>query len=113
MPDFILKADPDVDMYVEWSSIVDAPCRWGSADQLDIPADRKARADQNGTSFKDGDIYDWNCGYMIVREMGDNDNYTLPRENMLQFLTDLGPFPTKEDEQRALDNNCKRIVFDE
>lgn len=55
----VMKEAPDVDFYVIWSSIVDAPVYWGARaeiaarveSQVDNPAEeRLARADATGTS---------------------------------------------------------------
>ena len=53
MPSFILKAAPDADVYVEWSTVVDNLTGVGTSTSW--PADRIARADATGTSCKDPD----------------------------------------------------------
>ena len=35
MPRFILKCDPDIDMYLEWSTVVDAPTAVGTRAQFE------------------------------------------------------------------------------
>lgn len=68
MGTIVIKPDRDVDFYVGWSSIVEAPVWCGTrADVIPFtedearnrpsspPAERLARADHNGTSAFDGD----------------------------------------------------------
>jgi hypothetical protein len=59
MPSYIVKASPDEDFYVMWSTIVEAPTAWGTRAQLtavtyftpdELTPDRFDRADQYGTS---------------------------------------------------------------
>ena len=60
MPETIIRPDREVDWYVVWSSIVDAPICWGtrgevmddmrSLDKGGHIGDRLARTDRNGTS---------------------------------------------------------------
>lgn len=63
MPSYIVKVAPDIDLYVYWSTIVDAPTAIGSRDELaewlrqrGYAADdqRFDRADRTGTSSVDG-----------------------------------------------------------
>lgn len=69
MPSYVVKADPDLDLYVLWSSIVDGPCESGTREEMveilffhddakyRFPdavrseiQERLDRADKNGTS---------------------------------------------------------------
>lgn len=113
MPRFIIKAEPDVDFYVDWSTIVDAPCEWGPAAvfQTPIPADRLERADATGTSSFDG-FFDWDTKTLIVANMGDNEFYDLPRDNLRAFLEALGDEPDRAAQQAALDQYATRTVFE-
>lgn len=86
MPTFIVKADPDKDLYVEWSTIVDAPIQWGTAEELSIPEDRKERADLNGTSMRDDDWFGWDDEEFIIYGLGSNGPHTLPRKHLYDFL---------------------------
>lgn len=55
---FILKCDPKIDLYVEWSTIVDNACFIGTREQClarGIERERLARADLQGTSCFDYD----------------------------------------------------------
>jgi hypothetical protein len=58
MPGYIVKPDPDVDFYVRWSTVVDAPTAWGPrawfekefAGDSEVAPDRFERADATGSS---------------------------------------------------------------
>ena len=80
MPHYIVKIDRDTDLYVNWSTIVDAPgaigTREGLADYLRFTACEKAadaarfdRADATGTSSIDG-FYGWDEQEFIVEQRG-------------------------------------------
>lgn len=80
MPHYIVKIDRDTDLYVNWSTIVDAPgaigTREGLADYLRFTAGEKAadaarfdRADATGTSSIDG-FYGWDEQEFIVEQRG-------------------------------------------
>lgn len=79
MPRFIMKV-PDRDLYVEWSSIVEAPIAWGSrAEMMDgeegsVDPERLDRADMYGTSSfigqgTNGTIY-MQLGYLPIENLG-------------------------------------------
>lgn len=91
---YIIKAEKDVDFYVEWSTIVE---NWVSAgtrqEMLDggITEVRLDKADSLGSS------YDLSCGRwgdqkMLVHNLPDKlyegveGYYTLPRENLIKFV---------------------------
>ena len=103
MPRFIIKPTREDDLYVEWSTIVDAPVAWGPASifpESALPTDRKERCDTNGTSSFDG-FFGWDTPVIIVANMGDGDFYDLPRENLKAFLESLGDNPEDRDTQQA------------
>jgi hypothetical protein len=54
LPTYIYKADPDVDLYVAWSTVVDNMTSAGTRAEMlrdpDITEDRLIRADETGTS---------------------------------------------------------------
>ena len=61
MPRFIIKPKRDVDFYVDWSEIVDAPCVWGDRAEMLREGTNPARLDRcdlKGSSCA-GDIADW------------------------------------------------------
>ena len=99
MPGFIVKAHPDEDFYIRWSTVVDAPTRWGKRDSFNEPAERFERADRNGTSAiwdelpEDEQPFGWNDAEFIVREETPEppeDHYwTLPRKNLKAFCVRL------------------------
>jgi len=115
MPRFIIKPERDVDFYVEWSTIVDAPIRWAAADRFPadvLPADRRERADAWGTSAWD-QFFGWDTKTLIVANMGDGDFYELPRENLRAWLDALGDDPQNPDiQQAALDQYATRTKED-
>ena len=94
MPTFIVKADPDDDFYVHWSTVVDAPTKWGPRDSSE-PAERWERADQNGTSAAwpelpdDEQPFGWNDDEFMVMEIEPyapgGHYWTLPRKNLRAF----------------------------
>lgn len=106
MPSYIVKADPDQDFYVRWSTIVDAPTDWGTRSHLErsarrpeeVTPDRFARADERGTSADwpgfapDEQPYGWtdSDGFIVGEVDLSNDQrnddeggwYVLPRANL-------------------------------
>jgi hypothetical protein len=103
MPSYIVKPDPDVDLYVRWSTIVDNVTALGTRAQFDhgykkdllngIDSDWKPerfeRADQTGTSAFDGD-YGWNDRWIMVHNLSvreDRHSGMLSRENFLKYCT--------------------------
>lgn len=90
MPRFIMKAQPDKDLYVDWSTVVDSPLEWGTAQEMQIEASRLERADMTGTTAYAGSG-SWKSEGLIVRELGtSNTTWWLPRENLAPFLESLG-----------------------
>lgn len=115
MPSYIVKASPDEDFYVMWSTIVDAPIAWGSREDLtreardprDVAAERFDRADHNGTSAAwpdwpaEDQPYVWGDseGFMLG-EVGpecEDGTYILPRANLRVFCERL------ETDERGVD----------
>lgn len=124
----IVKVAPDVDAYLEWSSIVDAPVWAGTRDELleylvgehehrgavdlrDVEAvrERIARADETGSSGHAPFGYGWTTEEMLVMEGGGpgmlprarlGEAYALLRAEMEDGpVTDLAPLLTElEDE---------------
>jgi hypothetical protein len=112
MPSYIVKAEPETDLYVMWSTVVDCPVAWGTAaDFQDEDPARLERADRRGTSSFDG-FYNWEDEEFYVRELGTTDNdYMLPRKHLKAFIECLNEglvddYTTKEQEQKALDAYC-------
>ena len=103
MPHYIVKAHPDNDFYVDWSTIVDAPIEWGPAADFteQIPADRKERADRNGTSSHDPRFFGWQDPFFIVANLGDGRFYNLPRPNLQAFCEAMNPDPDNPAVQQA------------
>ena len=107
MPNYILKAEPDVDWYCRWSTIVDAPTDWGTREELtrsssdpqEVTPERFERADRNGTSARwpgsaDADQpFGWRDSSFILSEAGpahrEGGWWALPRENLRKFCEAL------------------------
>ena len=106
MPSYIVKASPDEDFYVVWSTVVDAPTGWGTRAALehwrpgpDTAPERFDRADDNGTSAawtdwpKEDQPYAWGdsdgFGLGEVGPERDGGSYTLPRANLRAFCERL------------------------
>jgi len=79
----IIKVAPDLDLYVEWSSIVDSPVCWGTrAEMLEEGTDavRLDRADKFGTSSLPG-FDNWETDSLIYEQQG-----LLPRTKIPEAL---------------------------
>jgi hypothetical protein len=123
--DTLVKADRDQDLYLIWSSIVDAPIWIGTRAELlkqlwtDFhrkhpncdpkpgtgPDVRLARADEFGTSDLDGD-YGWEQESFILMAGAPDDDYfyDLPRTNLAAYATTLvehGEVPARAHLRRA------------
>lgn len=103
MPSYIVKASPDEDWYVRWSTIVDAPCEFGTraemerAPGVDSAPERFARADERGTSADwprwstDSMPFGWQDAEFIVMEGsppspdGQEGCWVLPRKNLRAY----------------------------
>lgn len=96
MPRYIVKVNPDEDLYVEWSTVVDGPIVWGTRDEITeylidssekkreyaTPevADRMRRADEYGSSALQGD-FQWGDDFIMYQQKG-----WMPRKRLLAFL---------------------------
>lgn len=105
----IIKAAPDRDLYVEWSTIVEAPVFIGDraetlahlkrneerGQRFDAPEARLKRADQTGTSAKADYSWfgAWDDNGLIYQQRG-----TVWRENLPAFLDAY----QRDDEKAAL-----------
>ncbi|NEA21598.1 hypothetical protein [Actinomadura bangladeshensis] len=92
MPLYILKPEPDRDLYIEWSTIVDAPVGHGTraewvADGI-APA-RLDRADRTGTSaYRPLDVGAWDDAELMVAEpLGRR--RLLPRDHLIDYTLAL------------------------
>ena len=107
MPSFIIKADPDLDLYCTWSTVVDNITWMGSradafqASYVEATEERLARADVAGTSVvlyggeQGPPAYGWAYNGFIVSNLSavvsglpdDADPfYWLPRKNLAAYL---------------------------
>jgi hypothetical protein len=92
MPRIVIKPERDLDLYVGWSTIVEAPVWHGPRDEVlgylaaeairypsDPAEDRLARADRTGTSAYDGDG-GWDDEGFIYEQRG-----WLPRRHLAEM----------------------------
>lgn len=91
MPQYVVKADPDKDVYVGWSTIVDGPTWVGDREyavkEMEIDLERLERADRYGTSSHDR-FYGWDeATFICVYDMPDF--RSLPRANLVAFAEAL------------------------
>lgn len=110
---YIMKASKDHDLYVEWSTVVDAPVKWGPAeDFLDLNLDRKARCDETGTTMHDPKWGGWDDTGMIVHNLGNRYGfYWLERNKLYDFIEALSANSEDRDAQQAvLDAHTKDIT---
>lgn len=99
MGSFIIKVAPDEDLYLEWSTIVEAPTAvadraemlkhlttggWRGPTEPSAAEERLARADRTGTSMLDCDFGGWDCAGEIYMQQG-----FLPRARMGEFARRL------------------------
>lgn len=112
MGDFVVKAAPDSDLFLIWSTVVDAPTCVGTGDQIAAhlwtqwrrqhpdcipkpgkgPAARMARAHTAGTSAVEPEgAYGWSDEEFIVMEAAPHDGwfYVLPRANLVAYAEAL------------------------
>jgi len=108
MPSYIVKATPTEDWYCLWSTIGDAPCRWGSraemerasCDPAEVAAERFHRADKNGTSaawenWPEEDMpFGWSDESFLLMNscpdcLNDDGYWLLPRKNLRAFCEAL------------------------
>jgi hypothetical protein len=109
MPTILLKADPDLDFYVGWSTVTESPHWWGSraevaqylaedagGDAENKPERRLARADRTGTSAIDAFAWfgRWDDERFAYEQRG-----CLPRKHLIAACTALG----REDEPAVWD----------
>lgn len=100
----IIRVSPDEDLYLEWSSIVEAPTFVGTRTQLlvhlhrnyqpvETPEQRVDRTDETGSSGRDG----WGCKWDATGEIYMQRGF-LPRARMAEFarrlLADQNAEPT-------------------
>ncbi|MFE9099867.1 hypothetical protein [Actinomadura geliboluensis] len=92
MPYYILKPDPDRDLYVEWSTIVDAPVGHGTRAEWvaeGIAPARLDRADRTGTSaYRPLAVGAWDDAELMVAEpLGRH--RLLPRDHLVAYTLAL------------------------
>lgn len=115
MPRYIMKTAKNEDSYVEWSTVVDAPIKWGPAEDFaDLVPERKRRCDETGTTMHDSAWGGWEDSGMIVHNMGNRHGfYWLDRGKLHEFLVALSENGSPEDpdhQQAVLDAHTKEIT---
>lgn len=108
MGEFVVKAAPDVDLYLIWSTVVDSACYVGTRAEIRehlwdehrgqhphelpplgySPDDRMVRTDQHGTSALDPPgLYSWSHEAFHVGEASPCDGrwWELPRTNLVAY----------------------------
>jgi hypothetical protein len=110
MPSYILKPRPDVDLYVEWSTVVDGPTFTGTrAEMLNMLVyeafaqarvdanERLDRADEKGTSAHFGGLFGgMMCNWTPDGQEELEGRYWLPREKLYEYLTSNDPMSVLE-----------------
>lgn len=97
----IIKASPDEDFYVIYSSVVDAPIQFGSRRELEreyehAHAERFDRADATGSScaWTDPPEFGWDDPTILIRESVDLPDgaiaIEIPRAALADFCRTLG-----------------------
>lgn len=110
----ILKAsqDPAEDFYIEFSTIMDQPLRWGRASYVGVDEERKERTDETGTSeypFHFAGISHPGRGAfdskgVLIRDFGTQfTDFYLPRRHFRDFFLALGSDSSREGQDRAIE----------
>lgn len=97
---FLIKCDPNVDLYLEWSTVVDAPVGVGTREQMENRMNtpvrdevfmtkqaiesRLQRTDVTGSSYLDGSMGGWNDSGLILHNVYPGAVF-LPRRNFLAY----------------------------
>lgn len=95
MPQYIVKPDRDVDFYVYWDTVTDAPWFWGTRAELEqeteeryaMKPERFERADEDGTSSIDG-FFGWDDDEFMVHNMG-KEPFGVERKNLAAWLASI------------------------
>ena len=92
MGNAILKGTPDLDMYCEWSTVVDGPTSVGTRAEMlarGVSPERLDRADKRGASWLDSDTYQTFDSHGLLVLNGGDSHAFLPRELLGDYLTIL------------------------
>lgn len=92
MPRPLLKAEPDDELYVDWTDVADGPCAVLSREDAtdedgDYPPERFDRADRNGTSYVSAEP-EWDGEEVVQHTFGpdrDHGMYTLRHADILTY----------------------------
>jgi hypothetical protein len=108
MGEYVIKAARDEDLYLIWSTSADGASYVGTRDEIRellwdrykgehphsdprdgySPDDAMRRADDTGTSARDGD-YGWNQTSFVVGVGAPGNGYDLPRTNLVAYARAL------------------------
>lgn len=103
MPNYLIKPERDEDLYVDWSTIVEAPVAWGpkwflqEADPATYKDERFERADEYSTSALWFESYWEKQGYEIYMQQG-----TIPRSRLKELTEVLEIEGISDDDPRVL-----------
>lgn len=94
MPRVIVKPSPDIDLYIDWSTVSDAPCRVGSREEMlggGIDAERLDAADRNGSSANESWRAGWwrDKGFIVQDFWAAKPHAWIPRANLLALARAL------------------------
>lgn len=85
MSTYILKVSPNKDLYMEWSTVLGGPVRWGTASELELGGRLQAEIDVAGTSSPDTD-FGWEQDTLQVYNIGHEMGWSIPRESFADIL---------------------------
>jgi hypothetical protein len=92
MPRVIIKTSRDEDMYLEWSTVSDAPTFSGTRSELveaGVEEDRLLRADESGSSAH-SPFFKWSDPILIVQDAWGKRGYgIIQRKNLSRLASQL------------------------
>ncbi|UDL16754.1 hypothetical protein SEA_ATUIN_61 [Arthrobacter phage Atuin] len=119
MGNFIIKADPEEDFYILWSTYTDSPIGYGTRQEFEdwepetYTDQRFERADRTGTSYLLG-CGSWEDDIRLVTGGTKPDHWYIPREHIRQVCVGLvDNDDNREAQQEIIDQYCTAINYDE
>lgn len=114
---YLMKADKEHDLYVNWSTYTDCPIEWGTKQEMldaGFDEERLEHAEERGTSsFINAGSY--NSNGHVIYSMGTDGPWYLNRKNLYDFLIALGTEddPSEDIQQAALEQYAELIKQDD